>query len=93
MIYGYCKGCDPKKPKAIQVATHIQKITLVIVLALGLSIFKLSYKGIKATDKIIAPITATPNTLLSIDLKTAYNGKKYHSGTICAGVTKELAII
>ena len=32
----------------------------------------------------------TPNNLFGIDLKIAYNGKKYHSGTICGGVTKGL---
>lgn len=38
-------------------------------------------------------IKKIPNNLLVTDLKTAYKGKKYHSGTICAGVTKELARI
>ena len=32
-----------------------------------------------------------PNNLLGTLLKTAYKGKKYHSGTICAGVTKPFA--
>jgi hypothetical protein len=29
----------------------------------------------------------TPSNLFGIDLKIAYAGKKYHSGTMCAGVT------
>jgi len=29
----------------------------------------------------------TPKSLFGIDLKIAYAGKKYHSGTICSGVT------
>lgn len=29
----------------------------------------------------------TPISLLGIERKIAYAGKKYHSGTICAGVT------
>jgi hypothetical protein len=36
---------------------------------------------------IIAPnIKAAPPTLEGIALRIAYNGKKYHSGTICLGV-------
>jgi len=34
-----------------------------------------------------------PNSLLVTERKTAYNGKKYHSGTICAGVIKKFAIL
>jgi hypothetical protein len=29
----------------------------------------------------------TPSNLLGIERKMAYAGKKYHSGTICSGVT------
>jgi hypothetical protein len=29
----------------------------------------------------------TPSNLLGIERKIAYAGKKYHSGTICSGVT------
>jgi hypothetical protein len=32
-----------------------------------------------------------PSNLSVTDLKTAYKGKKYHSGTIWAGVTRKLA--
>lgn len=38
-------------------------------------------------------IKNTPNNLLVTDRKIAYNGKKYHSGTIWAGVTNEFAKI
>ena len=34
----------------------------------------------------------TPPSLLGIDRKIAYTHKKYHSGLICTGVTKGLAI-
>jgi len=37
--------------------------------------------------KIDANNATTPNNLLGIDRKIAYEGKKYHSGTICSGVT------
>jgi hypothetical protein len=33
----------------------------------------------------------TPTNLFGIDLKIAYDGRKYHSGTICSGVTIGLA--
>jgi len=46
------------------------------------------------TIQIIAQaIKKIPNNLFVTDRKIAYNGKKYHSGTICAGVTNELAKI
>lgn len=35
----------------------------------------------------------TPNSLLGMLLKIAYANKKYHSGTICGGVTRGLAMI
>ena len=34
-----------------------------------------------------------PNNLFVTERRIAYKGKKYHSGTICAGVTKEFAKI
>jgi len=37
------------------------------------------------------PKAITPNNLLGILLKIAYANKKYHSGTICGGVTKGFA--
>jgi hypothetical protein len=37
--------------------------------------------------KTAAKSAKTPNNLFGIDLKMAYAGKKYHSGTICSGVT------
>lgn len=42
---------------------------------------------------IQAPIRLIPNNLFVTDRKIAYSGKKYHSGTICAGVIKEFAIL
>lgn len=34
-----------------------------------------------------------PSNLSGTDLKIAYKGKKYHSGTMCVGVTKGLLTI
>jgi hypothetical protein len=38
-------------------------------------------------------IKKIPSNLSVTERKTAYNGKKYHSGTICEGVTNALAIL
>jgi hypothetical protein len=38
-------------------------------------------------------IRKRPNNLLGTERKIAYNGKKYHSGTICEGVNIGLASI
>jgi hypothetical protein len=45
-------------------------------------------KGKININKIDNANPITPNNLLGIDLNIAYNGEKYHSGTICGGVTK-----
>jgi hypothetical protein len=45
-------------------------------------------KKAKAKAKIIIP-----NNLSGTDLNIAYSGKKYHSGTICVGVTRGLLIM
>jgi len=45
----------------------------------------------KATTK--QAIKKIPKSLFVTDLKTAYKGRKYHSGTICAGVTRALAML
>jgi hypothetical protein len=37
--------------------------------------------------KTAANNAKTPKSLLGIERKIAYAGKKYHSGTICSGVT------
>ena len=44
-------------------------------------------KGNNKRTKIEAKSARTPSNLLGIDLSIAYEGKKYHSGTICGGVT------
>lgn len=44
-------------------------------------------KGNTKSTNIAANKANTPNNLLGIDLKMAYAGRKYHSGTICSGVT------
>jgi hypothetical protein len=50
-------------------------------------------KGINITQIIKQAIKNKPSNLLGTLLNTAYKGKKYHSGTICGGVTNELAAI
>jgi hypothetical protein len=40
---------------------------------------------------ITKKIKEIPNNLLDTARKIPYKGKKYHSGTICAGVTKGFA--
>ena len=46
----------------------------------------------KSTNKA-APIATIPPALCGIDRSIAWNGGKYRSGTICAGVTGGLASI
>lgn len=48
-------------------------------------------KGSENKIRIAANIATTPPSLFGIDRKMAYAHKKYHSGLICAGVTKGLA--
>ena len=50
-------------------------------------------KGKKNKDKINQAIIKIPNNLSVTDRKTAYKGKKYHSGTIWDGVDKKFANI
>jgi hypothetical protein len=44
-------------------------------------------KGKVNNTKTAANKAKTPKSLFGIDRKIAYAGKKYHSGTICSGVT------
>jgi len=48
-------------------------------------------KGKKNIHNIAKAINITPNNLFVTERSIAYNGKKYHSGTICAGVTSGFA--
>jgi len=50
-------------------------------------------KGNTAKTKILNTNAITPPSLLGIALNIAYANKKYHSGIICTGVTKGLALI
>jgi len=50
-------------------------------------------KGIISNATTKHAIKKIPNNLSVTERKTAYNGKKYHSGTICDGVTKTLAML
>ena len=56
-------------------------------------ILLVSNHGSKAIMPIADTIAITPPNLSGIALNTAYQGKKYHSGTICAGVTIGLALM
>ena len=51
---------------------------------------KLYVKGRKNKTIIEANNASTPYALSGINV-ILHNGKKYHSGTICSGVTSELA--
>jgi len=53
--------------------------------------FRTKGKINKVTTK--QAIKNIPNSLSVTERKTAYSGKKYHSGTICEGVTKALAML
>jgi quinol-cytochrome oxidoreductase complex cytochrome b subunit len=57
------------------------------VLALFAAVLILLILPLVNTSKTAAKSAKTPNNLFGIDLKIAYAGKKYHSGTICSGVT------
>lgn len=50
-------------------------------------------KGINIIQTIKHTIRNKPNNLLGTLLNTAYKGRKYHSGTIWGGVTREFAAI
>jgi len=62
----------------------LKKLTRIII--------KTEKKGRQNKIKTIRNNKKIPNNLSVTDLSTAYKGKKYHSGTICGGVTKKLAI-
>jgi len=53
------------------------------------NLFKTDIKNKQAINKTNKN---KPINLLVTHLRTAYKAKKYHSGTICAGVTKKLAL-
>jgi len=50
-------------------------------------------KGITARIRILPANPITPPNLFGMERRIAYANKKYHSGTICGGVTKGLATI
>jgi hypothetical protein len=62
---------------------------------IGLNVFDLillvSNQGNSPMTPIADTIAITPPSLSGMARKTAYQGKKYHSGTMCAGVTNGLA--
>lgn len=49
--------------------------------------------GNNIKEKILNPRIKIPNNLFETERKIVYKGRKYHSGTICAGVTKGFAKI
>jgi hypothetical protein len=67
-------------------SVKIKKIIITIL------IFNLHHnKGIIAKKKRTIHIANIPITLLGNNFNIAYNHKKYHSGSICLGVTILLA--
>ena len=67
-------------------ATKIQKKNWWIGLYKEDLISEVLTKGNTAGIKTAAKRAITPNNLLGIERSIAYEGKKYHSGTICGGV-------
>jgi hypothetical protein len=91
---GDITGKLPIHPKRKQIKKKNQTIIPYIGLKIVLLIIKfLHINGIIITQIIKQAIKNKPNSLLGTLLSTAYKGKKYHSGIICGGVTKELAAI
>ena len=56
-------------------------------------IFDLCINGITININILINKSSKPINLFGSHLKIVYADKKYHSGTICIGVTKEFAFI
>jgi len=50
-------------------------------------------KGIISNAITKQAIKKIPSNLSVTERSTAYNGKKYHSGTMCEGVTRALAML
>ena len=50
-------------------------------------------KGNETNIRKTENIPIKPKSLLGMALNIPYNGKKYHSGTICSGVTNAFANI
>ena len=74
-------------------ATSIQTNCFQIGLNTDDLILEVSNQGSKPITPIADTIAITPPNLSGIALNIAYQGKKYHSGTMCAGVTKGFASI
>ena len=69
-----------------------------VIYSKGLNVELLRLRDVSTLGKnakiaIPAPMAITPNSLWGIALKIAYQGKKYHSGTICVGVDSGFALI
>jgi hypothetical protein len=87
-------GKLPIQPNEKQIAKKIQIIKPYPGLNAVLRIIKPLQKNGNNEIHITAhPIKKIPNNLFVTERRIAYKGKKYHSGTICAGVTKEFAKI
>lgn len=92
-IYGSITGKLPIQNNNKTFIKKLQTKNLYIGLNIVLLIKNfLQKKGIINIQAIKQTIRKIPNNLLLTALKTAYKGEKYHSGTICAGVTNEFAI-
>ena len=72
-------------------ATNTQKISLLNGRNCLLLIVLCSIYGKRSKTRSDANNAKTPSSLSGMDLNMAYANKKYHSGCICAGVTKGLA--
>ena len=72
--------------------TNTQKVTLLNGLNCIPLDLLISVRGKSSKIKIAENIAITPNSLLGIDLNIAQKGKRYHSGTMAAGVCIGFAI-
>lgn len=91
---GYITGKLPTSPNNKQIIKNVHDNIAYPGLNNALLIKKpLQKNGNNNKQAIAHAIKNIPNNLFVTDRKMAYNGKKYHSGTIWAGVTNELAKI
>lgn len=88
MIYKLSAGHWPKYAKNITFNTNVKNKIVHVIFFFG----SLELWNGKVNNIIIAiPINIIPLVFDGVTLNIVYNGKKYHSGTMCGGVSKGLA--
>jgi hypothetical protein len=91
--YGASTGFLPIHIRMMKVAHNVQKVVCRYTLNLLDFIEGLRKKGRKYRIQILIASATTPPSLLGIERRIAYIGKKYHSGWMCVGVTSGFALI